>query len=253
MWMCFNCYVVYLSFNAVVDLRNTVWKFERCKSTYTPWWTIAFRQLNDNEDLKNADYLKEWPIYEGGSKEQLRAKKGRHLGCILLQIEKDFATIKIDTQQNNRLTQGTYVITIRNKFPNAEPLSAIDFPKKIGEPSGVTREDLIVKSSILGPYEIESRIEPLNRCWNVLKYFRYCRQEGPWLLWPLKWSNGMTRSKVDWKALLEDICYVIFRKWMDTMGGIEKYFARATKRNLILARDFGKHLQGMQSILKVTD
>ena len=35
--------------------------------------TTAFRQLNDNKDLfENADYLKEWPIQEGDSKEQLR-------------------------------------------------------------------------------------------------------------------------------------------------------------------------------------
>ena len=39
--------------------------------------TIAFRQLNDNKDLlENADYLKEWPIQEADSKEQLRIKKG---------------------------------------------------------------------------------------------------------------------------------------------------------------------------------
>ena len=38
--------------------------------------TTAFRQLNDNKDpLENADYLKEWPIQEGDSKEQLRITK----------------------------------------------------------------------------------------------------------------------------------------------------------------------------------
>ena len=36
--MGFNCYVVYLSFSSVVDLRNTVGKFKRCKSTDHHWW-----------------------------------------------------------------------------------------------------------------------------------------------------------------------------------------------------------------------
>ena len=47
------------------------------------------------------------------------------------------------------------------------------------------------------------------------------------------------------------LSHVTFRKWMDNIGGIEKYFARPTKGNFILARDFGKHLRGMPSILKV--
>ena len=67
-------------------------------------------------------------------------------------------------QTKHRLIQCTYVLTIRNKFPDAESLSSVDFPKQIGEPSGVTREDLMVKSPILGSYETESRMEPLNRC-----------------------------------------------------------------------------------------
>lgn len=79
-------------------------------------------------------------------------------------MEKDFGTMETDTQRNNRLIQCTYVLTVRNKFSNAEFLSSVDFPKQIGEPSGVTREDLMVKSPILGSYETESRMEPLNRC-----------------------------------------------------------------------------------------
>ena len=47
--------------------------------------TTPFRQLNDNKDLlENANSFKEWPIQEGDSKGQLRIKRGRHLGCILL-------------------------------------------------------------------------------------------------------------------------------------------------------------------------
>ena len=150
--------------------------------------TTAFRQINDIENLlRDTNYLQQWPLKESDSEEQKIIKKGRHLACILLEMEKDFGRMETDTQENNRQTQRAYILAMRNRFPAAGSLAEVDF---LGEPSGVIRE---VKLPMLGPYKTESRIEPFNRCWSVLRYFRYCRQAGLWSRFTLA---GVSQSRI---------------------------------------------------------
>jgi hypothetical protein len=44
----------------------------------------------------------------------------------------------------------------------------------------------VVAMPVLGPYKTETRLESINRCWNLLKNFRYCHHAG---LWPSRFTK----------------------------------------------------------------
>ena len=182
----------YLGYNDVVDIRKLAlsWpalKAFRCFNKIAKHLNkmTAFRLLYDNESVfTDVDYQREWKILEDDSTSQVRDKKARHLAAILLQMEKDFGLMQEISQKDNRKLQSFHIGAIRRELPGGENFPLVDYKRLEGERSNETLLP-VVAMPVLGPYATETRLESINRCWNLLKYFRYCHQAG---LWPSRFT-----------------------------------------------------------------
>lgn len=124
----------------------------------------AFRLIHDSESTFTgiAEPSDIWPLRDDDGQQQ--GKKTCHLACILLNMESDLRGL-IDANGGNQSFYYAQFCKMHVGNDDAAPPMIINF-----------------KLPLLGPHNGESRLEPLNRCWNLLKYFRYCRQgKAPWL------------------------------------------------------------------------
>jgi hypothetical protein len=141
----------------------------------------AFRLISDDEaQYKEVDKPEEkWPISEDDDDQLKQHKKSRHLACILVHFENDLKTLKSKDQdwhmEFQRLALGEY-----NEQTEGHEVDVLDLDFSA---SGTSPKPgrVAVSPPELGPYRGESRLEPINRCWLLLKYFRNCRAiSGAW-------------------------------------------------------------------------
>jgi hypothetical protein len=158
----------------------------------------AFKLIADAEGLFKdvEDPLDKWPIHKTDTKAQIQNKRSRYLACFLIRMEEDLRQMEVMQPRENQVKQDTWYREFCEIFPgaviakvgfstshlkdNSTPLSSPSIP--------------VVRAPILGPYAQENRLEPINRCWNILKYFRYCCQSKD-DVWQSRFSaEGITQS-----------------------------------------------------------
>jgi len=181
----------------------------------------AFTLLYDAEsiftDVRNP--WKQWPPDDRDSRQQIQNKRARYLACILIRMEKDLRhMMAIDASQNQPL-QRQCVVGFRARFPN------VAIPPVAFAASTADRALPIVRSPTLGPYADEHRLEVLNRCWNLLRYYRYCRQS-PDEVWKARFSAEGLRASIlinqahvpAWMCKVEDTAPVAIAKTTDIVA-----------------------------------
>lgn len=138
----------------------------------------AFRLIADSEaTFRNVAYDEKWPLTADDNDVERQQKKGRHLACILIDLETDLQVMQDSDQEENsqRQKESAERYNEANR-DRAEEIPPIKYP-----PQGCKPELFEVSPPFLGPYEGESRMERLNRVWSLLKYFRSCRaSKGQW-------------------------------------------------------------------------
>jgi hypothetical protein len=131
------------------------------------------------EEFKNVDPTKEWPLLETDTQgetlteDERRNRKTRHLACILLQLESDILKVGTMTREENEGRQQFLSPKFTTRFPGVVVPKLGYPPHDLGEGEKAPELHLPTMS-----FEKEHRMESINRCWNLLKYFRYARQSG---------------------------------------------------------------------------
>jgi len=112
-------------------------------------------------------------------------KKSRHLCCILLGLEANFRLLQANSAKENNEKQKIYteVFQVKNAKQKKPPVITYGVVKK-GLPS-------LTSFPELGPRHNESRLESINRCWALLKYFKWCQSTSG--IWEKRFSaTGIT-------------------------------------------------------------
>jgi hypothetical protein len=108
-----------------------------------------------------------WPLGTTNNNFLKRNKKARHIASHLLAMEEDIQVYKSMSDSENEKRNLVYLSRLSNQYPNL----------------ALPTEPLPSPAPILGPYANEDRLEPVNRCWNTLQYFRFVQQAaGMWNL-----------------------------------------------------------------------
>ncbi|MCJ1402077.1 hypothetical protein MMC11_005296 [Xylographa trunciseda] len=190
----------YIGYNDVVHARVLLLTWPVMKALLA-FETIA-TNLSKNKSFKllhDAAYLfqdivdpaKTWAITDDTPKDQITQMKSRHLACYLLAMKRDIGRMATFTWQNNTTVQAACAKMFIGVFPDIV-LPPLTFPNT--PPSLVRSGSATVVLPRLGPYAQEDALESLNRCWNILRYFRYCRQLSP-EVWQSRFSLlGITTS-----------------------------------------------------------
>ena len=178
----------YLGYNDVKQLRTLAmtWPVLSAVASFDPIAANmnrknAFRLISDDEaKYKEIDHPeRKWPINEGNNDTIKQQKKSRHLACILLNFENDLKVLQ-STDQDWHMDMQRRSLDAYNKKTEGHEVDVLDLdfsaPNTSPKPGRVA-----VSPPVLGPYRGESRLEPINRCWLLLKYFRNCRAiSGAW-------------------------------------------------------------------------
>ncbi|RFU33505.1 hypothetical protein B7463_g2771, partial [Scytalidium lignicola] len=132
----------------------------------------AFRLLADDEAMFTGTNAEEqWPINADDAPHVVKNKKNRHLACILLQLETDLTLMKTFSQSDNENKQASILSEFKQVISDKIP--EMRFALRNAIPDSKLYQ---IHHPSLGPHENEHRIESINRCWNILKYLRSCRQ-----------------------------------------------------------------------------
>lgn len=132
----------------------------------------AFTLLHDSESMFDGvkDPIKKWAITPEDTKAQVTHKRSRYLAFILLRLEGYFRYMARVSGADNEKMQLSTALKFRGNNPQ------IFVPVVTFLPSPANPAVPMVRFPTLGPYLGEKRLEALNRCWLLLRYFRYCRQ-----------------------------------------------------------------------------
>lgn len=163
----------------------------------------AFRLLYDNESLyQNVRFRQKWPInFISPEDDSNKHLPHRWLACILLNLERNLQKMKIMSREMNTKQQKESV-ELYNACQNNQIISSIDFQDPTSDPAAAAG---VLQNPELGAYAGESRLERLNRCWNLLKYFRACRSNHKW------WDQRFSKEGLS-QVLTVDISHV--PSWM---------------------------------------
>jgi len=135
----------------------------------------AFVLLRDEENAyKGVNPKTAWPLLKDDSKDQIRNKKSRHLACILMQLENDLNLMKRSLQDFNRTQQSTFRTRVMERLKCELP--KVDFNPGAVEEDACQNTNLPEVSSPTLLFKGESRLESINRCWNLIKGFKYVSQ-----------------------------------------------------------------------------
>jgi hypothetical protein len=92
----------------------------------------------------------------------------------LLNLERDIKRMAEEEPKFNEKQQKKAVDLYYGCNPTRDDkIAAIKFAMP-----GIEAEGVGVQPLVLGPYEMENRLEVMNRLWDLLKYFRSCRANG---------------------------------------------------------------------------
>ena len=183
----------YLGFNDVANLRLIAisWPVLKAMIRYEPISqhlsrNASFRLLHDAEmKYTDVDPDEKWPFLETEENNLLVQKKSRHLCCILLDLEMDLKSLP--SSSNNTIIQRSYTVSFRNHNGHQKQPPDIDYEVKEGSLS-------LVNFPELGPRHNESRLESINRCWLLLRYFKWCQSTSG--VWEKRFSATALRSKI---------------------------------------------------------
>lgn len=134
--------------------------------------SIAFRFLGDdyNAFCNVADPAAQWRILETDNDEHRQNKKARQLAAILVNLKQDIETMDSTSAGGNFSLQDKYSKVFHELYPQKDyPLPEIRY--QADENIDTSNVELINKPT-LGPLKDETNLEPFNRCWQLMKYFR---------------------------------------------------------------------------------
>ena len=189
----------------------------------------AFRLIEDDETLfqNGPDFAKLWPLQVGDTEDDKRNKKARHLACILMTLEGNLGIkLKGNPPATNSQLQKKYAALFTKEAPTAV-LPKVLFTKS-GQEVSAGPAALEVVPPVLGPYQQETRMESINRCWNLLRYFRYCRTAGK--LWDMRFSESGMSQKI-----MIDSSHV--PRWLLPPANVPERPAALTKTSAVIAAD----------------
>lgn len=121
----------------------------------------------------------EWPIEDA---EDLASMRAHHIAWILMVLEVDIQQLYQRSPIDNVESQNFY----KNEFDETygKDLVLPDISSRfLGQSTSAktpASSTPIIVLPQLGPLEIENRLEAINRCWCLLKYFRYNKQAKLW-------------------------------------------------------------------------
>jgi hypothetical protein len=171
----------YLGYENVCELRRLAMSWPVLEA-YIDFDTIATNMnkkaamrfiYNGEDEFKNVDPTKEWPLEERDTEDERRIKKARYLACILLRLERGILAIGTINRTKNVGRQQVMSARFTQYFPGEE-VPKLGYPPQ--DPRDKTPDIRLPRLS----FEKEHRMESINRCWNILKYFRYTRQAAIW-------------------------------------------------------------------------
>ena len=140
----------------------------------------AMRMLYDDEtEFKGVNPRKKWPLEGKDTEKNIQNMKNRHLACILHQLEADI--LALETAKDKNKNQQKKVSSAFQKYFQGDALPNVSYAPKDPQDNAPT-----VYSPTLA-FKEESRMESINRCWNILRYLRYCRQATG--MWEQKFSQ----------------------------------------------------------------
>ena len=132
----------------------------------------AMLLLYDGEDeFRDVDPKGEWPLKDAGTEEEKRNMKACHLACILLRLERDIYEMGTMEKKKNEELQKSVSSKFAKEFPGMV-VPRLGYPPQDQKEKENAPE---IRMPILA-FKKEHRIESINRCWNLLRYFRYTRQ-----------------------------------------------------------------------------
>jgi hypothetical protein len=178
----------YLGYNDVSQLRlltmswpvlNSILIFDKIAKNMNK--RSALQLIHDREsDYVNVAMHEVWPISKEDDEATLKHKKSRWLAVILLLLEGDLKRLRyMEGFKYFAQEQIRAIDTYREQNPERTD----QFPDvKYAAPGTIPNpERMEVTPPVLGPYKGEDRLESINRCWHLLKYFRACRAaKGQW-------------------------------------------------------------------------
>jgi hypothetical protein len=127
------------------------------------------------EEFKDVDSMAEWPLEEAGTEDEKRNMKARHLACILLRLESNILEMGTMDRKKNEERQQSVSSTFTKDFPGVV-VPRLGYPPQDPQEKENAPE---IRPPTLA-FMKEHRMESINRCWNLLKYFRYTRQAASW-------------------------------------------------------------------------
>jgi hypothetical protein len=162
----------YIGFNDVAHARTLIlsWPVMKAIKSFQPIAhnmskKRAFKLIADAEGLFKdvEDPINRWPIR-------------RYLACFLIRMEEDLRQMAVMQTRENQAKQDTWYREFCEIFPGAV-IAKVGFSASHLEDNSTPLSSPsipVVRAPIVGPYAQENRLEPINRCWNILKYFLNC-------------------------------------------------------------------------------
>lgn len=158
-----NKTAAYLDFQNTADLRTAAISWPVLKGLRLLRGVPAYTTVKHVLSLLHRDLGAYQNVDNLGARYPLDSEGGKHqqVACILSNMVNDFEAIAILGQEENQTRQAEALSALQAVQPKLNKLPTVDV-HSMTAPS-------------LGPLQGESRLEAHNRCWMLLKYFKYCQ------------------------------------------------------------------------------